>query len=48
MLLTMYVLTGDIAKSTGVTVIVQMVQTLVHAGFETIWTRRLGQVTQNS
>jgi uncharacterized membrane protein len=37
MLLTVWVLTGDIAKSTGITIIVQVVQTIVHAAFETTW-----------
>ncbi len=39
MLLTMWVLTGDIGKSTGVTAIVQIVQTMVHAVFESLWKR---------
>ena len=40
MLVTMYVLTGNIAKSTGITVIVQIVQMIVHAIFESIWERK--------
>ena len=39
MLATMWVLTGDLVKSTSVTLIVQVVQTLVHAGFESTWER---------
>ena len=39
MLLTLWFLTGDIGKSTGVTMIVQAIQTIVHAGFETFWRR---------
>ena len=37
MLLTMWILTGDIQQSTGLTVIVQIVQMMVHGVFETIW-----------
>lgn len=37
MLVTMWILTGDIQQSTGLTVIVQIVQMLVHGVFETIW-----------
>ena len=40
MLITMYVLTGNIAKSTGLTVIVQIVQMIVHAVFESAWERK--------
>mgnify|MGYP003662581617 CR=1 FL=1 len=37
MLLTMWVLTGNIGKATGLTIIVQIIQTLVHATFEVWW-----------
>ena len=37
MLLTMWVLTGDLAESTSLTLIVQVVQTMVHAVFERLW-----------
>mgnify|MGYP003128591542 CR=1 FL=1 len=37
MLLTLWVLTGDLVKSTSVTLIVQGVQTVVHGIFETFW-----------
>ncbi len=40
MLVTLWILTGDIGKSTGVTLIVQLVQTMVHGVFETLWERR--------
>ena len=41
MLATMWVLTGDLVKSTSVTLIVQIVQTGVHAIFESIWRKRV-------
>ena len=37
MLLTMWVLTGDLVESTSLTLIVQVVQTMVHAVFERLW-----------
>ena len=37
MLLTMWVLTGDLVESTSLTLIVQVVQTIVHAVFEKFW-----------
>lgn len=40
MLVTMYMLTGNITKSTGITVIVQIVQMIVHAIFESMWERK--------
>ena len=39
MLLTLWVMTGDLVASTGVTIIVQIVQTIVHAIFESTWSR---------
>lgn len=39
MLMTLWILTGDIGKSTSVTIIVQIIQTMVHAVFETFWKR---------
>ena len=43
MLLTLWVITGDLVKSTSVTIIVQIVQTVVHAFFESIWENRRGK-----
>ena len=40
MLLTMWILTGDLVESTSLTLIVQVVQTLVHAVFERLWEGR--------
>lgn len=40
MLLTMWVLTGDLVESTSLTLIVQVVQTIVHAIFERTWEGR--------
>jgi len=37
MLLTLWVLTGDLIESTSVTIIVQIIQTMVHGSFEYIW-----------
>ena len=37
MLATMWVLTGDLVTSTSVTLVVQIVQTAVHALFESLW-----------
>ena len=37
MFLITWVLTGNLAQSTGLTLIVQAVQTIVHAIFESIW-----------
>ena len=37
MLLVTWALTGDIMQSTGLTLIVQVIQTIVHAIFESIW-----------
>ena len=37
MLLITWVLTGNLAQSTGLTLIVQAVQTIVHAIFESVW-----------
>ena len=37
MLLTMWALTGDLVESTSLTLIVQVVQTMVHAVFERLW-----------
>ena len=37
MLLTLWLLTGDLVKSTSVTLIVQVVQTAVHGVFEFMW-----------
>jgi len=39
MLLTLWVITGDLVESTSVTVIVQIVQTAIHAIFESFWQR---------
>ncbi len=39
MLLTLWIMTGDLVASTGVTIIVQIVQTIVHAIFESTWSR---------
>ena len=39
MFLTMYIVTGDITKSSGITIIVQIVQTVIHAIFEFLWSR---------
>ena len=39
MVATLWILTGDLIESTGVTLVVQVVQTLVHATFETWWTK---------
>ena len=40
MVATLWVLTGDIIESTSVTIIVQIVQTIVHAMFESWWANR--------
>jgi len=40
MLLTMWIITGDLVESTGVTLIVQVIQTIVHAVFESQWEKR--------
>ena len=40
MLLTLWALTGDFVASTNVTIIVQMIQTVVHAIFESTWERK--------
>ena len=37
---TLWILTGDIVESTSVTLIVQIVQTAVHATFESWWSKR--------
>lgn len=37
MLLTLWVLTGDLVQSTSVTITVQIIQTIVHAVFESVW-----------
>ena len=37
LLATMWVLTGDLVTSTNVTLVVQIVQTAVHALFESLW-----------
>ncbi len=39
MVATLWILTGDLIESTGVTLVVQVVQTLVHGTFETWWTK---------
>jgi uncharacterized membrane protein len=39
MLLTLWIMTGDLVASTGVTIIVQIVQTVVHAIFESTWSK---------
>lgn len=41
MLMTMWILTGDLVKSTSVTLIVQVVQTIVHAIFEATWEKKI-------
>ena len=46
MLITMWILTGDIQQSTGLTVIVQIVQMMVHAVFETMWEKRVASKEQ--
>ena len=46
MLITMWILTGDIQQSTGLTVIVQIVQMMVHAVFETLWEKRVASKEQ--
>jgi uncharacterized membrane protein len=43
MLLTMWMITGDLVKSTSVTIIVQIVQTVVHAIFESLWGKSRGR-----
>ncbi len=40
MLLTLWALTGDLVESTAVTVVVQIIQTVVHAIFESQWEQR--------
>ena len=40
MLLITWALTGNLAQSTGLTLTVQVVQTIVHAIFESIWENR--------
>jgi len=40
MLLTLWVITGDLVESTGVTLVVQVIQTIVHAVFESRWEKR--------
>lgn len=35
--LTLWFITGDVKQSTGVTIIVQIVQTLANAVFEVLW-----------
>ena len=37
MLLTLWALTGNLVQSTSVTVVVQIIQTIVHAVFESLW-----------
>ena len=37
MLLTLWIITGDLVESTGVTLMVQVVQTVAHAVFESQW-----------
>ena len=39
MLVTLWVITGDLVESTSVTVVVQIVQTFIHAIFESAWKR---------
>lgn len=39
MLATLWVITGDLVESTSVTVVVQIVQTFIHAIFESVWKR---------
>ena len=39
MLTTLWIITGDLVESTSVTVIVQIVQTFIHAIFESAWKR---------
>jgi uncharacterized membrane protein len=41
MLITMWALTGDFGRSTSITVIVQIIQTVVHATFEMIWSKKV-------
>jgi uncharacterized membrane protein len=41
MLMTMWILTGDLVKSTSVTLIVQVVQTIVHTVFEATWEKKI-------
>ena len=43
MLLTLWVITGDLVKSTGTTIIVQVIQTVVHAFFELAWENYRGK-----
>jgi uncharacterized membrane protein len=43
MLMTMWIITGDLVKSTSVTLIVQVVQTIVHAIFEVAWEKKIVQ-----
>ncbi len=40
MLLTMWIITGDLMESTGVTLVVQAIKTIVHAVFESQWEKR--------
>ena len=40
MLLTLWIITGDLVESTGVTLMVQVVQTVAHAVFESQWEKR--------
>lgn len=42
MLLTLWILTGDIQRSTSITIVVQIVQTIVHAFFEMTWSKIKG------
>ena len=37
MMITIFLITGNIRKSTSLTIIVQIVQTCAHATFETLW-----------
>lgn len=39
MFVTVYIVTGDITKSSGITAIVQIVQTIIHAIFEFLWAK---------
>jgi len=41
MLITMWALTGDFGRSTSITVVVQIIQTGVHAIFESLWSKRV-------
>ena len=43
MLLTLWVLTGDLMESTAVTLVVQVVQTIAHAVFESQWEKVAGE-----